>query len=71
MASNYSDIYTTVAGDMWDLIAYKIYGDEVYMAQLLAANPDQANTVVFGAGVELIVPDVEISAASSLPPWKR
>lgn len=67
----YTDIYTTAAGDMWDHIAYKIYGDEQYMAQLMAANPAHASTVVFGGGVELIVPDIEISASSNLPPWRR
>ena len=30
--------YTTVQGDMWDLIAYQQMGNEMYMAILMAAN---------------------------------
>ena len=66
----YTDIYTTAAGDMWDAIAYRVYGAEKYMAQLMAANPAHAKTLVFGGGVELVVPDIEITAAFTLPPWR-
>ena len=30
--------YTTIQGDMWDSIAYKLYGDEKYMCQLMKSN---------------------------------
>ena len=60
--ARYVDVYYTSAGDMWDGIAHAVYGDEKYMAELMAANPDQADTVVFGAGVELIVPDIAVEA---------
>jgi len=56
---------------MWDGIAYKLYGSESYMVQLMQANPQQAHTVVFGAGVVLIVPELPEAADDSLPPWKR
>jgi len=67
----YTDFYTTVAGDMWDLIAYKVFGHERYMAELMEANPDKAYITVFNGGVEMVVPDVAVSESSSLPPWKR
>jgi phage tail protein X len=67
----YVDVYTTVAGDMWDLISKKVFGDEKYMSDLMEANPDLASVLIFDGGVELVVPDVEISEASTLPPWKR
>lgn len=71
MSTGYTDIYTTIAGDMWDMIAYRVYGDERYMAQLMEANPDVADVVVFGGGVDLVVPDVAVTASAALPPWRR
>jgi phage tail protein X len=63
--------YVTVQGDTWDGIAFKLYGSEAYMSALIAANLSQAETVVFGAGVVLAVPEIEsASVPSSLPPWK-
>lgn len=65
------DIYKTEAGDTWDLIAYKVYGSEQYMRDLLEANPAQASTAVFGPGVELVVPDVTPPVAATLPAWMQ
>ena len=31
--------YTTIAGDMWDGIAYKTLGDEAYTDRLMKLNP--------------------------------
>lgn len=64
------DIYTTISGDTWDGIAYTVYGDERYMAELLAANPAQRLVTRFEAGVEIVCPDVQVAVSSSLPPWK-
>ena len=64
--------YTTISGDEWDGICYKVYGDEMMMEQLMQANLEHINTVVFRAGVVLTVPDVEkVVTASDLPPWMR
>lgn len=63
--------YYTVQGDTWDGIAFKLYGDENLMTLLLNANPEQAETVIFGAGVRLVVPDKPEETADDLPPWKR
>lgn len=62
--------YTTIQGDMWDYISFKVYGSERFMNILLEANPDQAETVVFPAGVVLECPDVSRDAPRFLPPWK-
>lgn len=66
-----SKIYTTIQGDMWDSIAKRCYGDEAGMNVLMAANPEYISTVVFSAGVTLIVPDYTKPAVSALPPWRR
>lgn len=63
--------YTTIQGDMWDTVAYKIYSNEKLMAELIEANPAHRNTIIFSGGVSLTVPDVEVKLPSSLPPWKR
>lgn len=63
--------YRTIQGDTWDGVAYKLYGDETSMSALLASNTAHVETVVFGAGVVLAVPEINQEAASELPPWKR
>ena len=63
--------YTTIQGDMWDDIAYKVYGIESYMVLLMQANPEHANTAVFGAGVVLSMPELPDVTDEDLPPWKR
>lgn len=66
MASNYK----TMQGDTWDSIAYRLWGRENLMHQLILANPDYTDMLIFPAGTVLAVPDVESSTpASSLPPW--
>ena len=65
-------IYKTVQGDTWDYIAYKVYSDlggEKLCDKLISANTKYINYVIFPAGIELIVPDVEIPKVNTLPPW--
>lgn len=50
--------YTTIQGDTWDGIAYKLYGDEKYMKNLIEANWLYTDVLVFSAGVELTVPEI-------------
>lgn len=64
-------IYRTVLGDTWDLIAFKLYGNEYYMNQLLDANPKHLDTVIFEAGIVLNVPEISVPVSTKLPPWKR
>lgn len=63
--------YTTVQGDMWDVIAKKVYDDEAGMNALMEANTDYTEVVVFPAGVSLAVPDWDAPVTSLLPPWRR
>ena len=66
-----SRTYTTVAGDLWDYIAYREMGSCQYMNLLIDANRQYADTAVFSAGTVLNIPDVEKKAAYAAPPWKR
>lgn len=63
--------YKTVQGDTWDGIAFKLYGSEYLMIDLMDANAAQIDTAIFSAGVLLNVPEVETPIPATLPPWKR
>lgn len=65
-----SKTYTTVQGDQWDYIAYKVYGDEAGVNALLEANHQYKDIVTFPAGITLIVPEYTKRLSSILPPWK-
>lgn len=63
--------YTTVQGDMWDTIAYKVYGNEQSLTLLMRANPEHLRTVIFDAGIQLAVHALPPDMNADLPPWKR
>lgn len=52
-------IYTTTQGDAWDTIAYRLFGEERLAHKLMRANPEHLDVLVFSAGVELCVPEIE------------
>lgn len=66
-----SRTYTTISGDVWDMIAKEQLGGERYTSLLMQANPEHLNTVVFSAGVSLVLPEVTMPIPESLPPWRR
>ncbi len=64
--------YTTKQGDMWDGIAYRMYGDVKFTDVLINANPEYREVYIFSEGAVLDVPEVEERiSADDLPPWKR
>lgn len=64
--------YKTVQGDMWDVIAKKLYGTEMMAGALIGANPAYRDVVFFSAGVVLDVPEMaDDSILEGLPPWKN
>ncbi len=63
--------YTTIQGDTWDVIALKTTGSEMNMNKLIESNITHRDTVIFGAGVVLDIPDIPTSVNELLPPWKR
>jgi hypothetical protein len=62
-------------GDEWDGIARKVYGDirksDMLVHLLLEANQAHRETVIFGAGVTLVIPSPPEGRISTLPPWMR
>lgn len=71
--------HTTVAGERWDHIAYKYYGDAKRIRELIRANRDlflddlTPIPLVFTGGITIKVPVVEADQldAAKLPIWKR
>lgn len=66
-----NNTYTTVSGDTWDIVAYKVYGNEMYMDTLIKANIEYKDTYIFPAGVVLTLPEIKLTVSESLPPWKQ
>lgn len=66
-----SNTYTTISGDTWDMVAYKIYGNEMCMDKLIKANLEYKNIYIFPAGIVLNLPEIDLEVSESLPPWKQ
>lgn len=62
--------YTTVQGDTWDLIAYKLYGEEKYMKYLIEANWPLLDVLIFSSGTVLTVPELPEEANEDVPFWR-
>ena len=63
--------YTTRAGDTWDLIAHRVYGDVKYTGWLMEHNFPLLDVFVFDAGTVLNTPPLPAEqTASSLPAWR-
>lgn len=64
--------YTTISGEEWDLICFKHYGTESVMDEVMQANPKYMRTVVFPAGIKLLMPEITIiQDTQNKPPWMR
>jgi hypothetical protein len=66
--------HVTVAGERWDHISDRYYGDPYGYERIIAANPMIPIVPVLGAGARLLVPVIDLDVdlpASDLPPWKR
>ncbi len=65
-----SSTYTTIQGDTWDLIAYKLYGSEKYMKNLIEANWPLLEVLVFSSGTVINVPDIPEDSDTDAPFWR-
>lgn len=63
--------YTTIQGDRWDVISFRLFGSEFYTNDLFEANTDYADVAIFSAGIVLNVPDVVVEQAQLIAPWLR
>lgn len=69
------DTYKTVAGDTWDIIAKKVYGDELKADRLMAerSNLPLLDYEVFPSGIALGVPEFveEYEDNTDIPDWRK
>lgn len=65
--------HITAAGERWDLVAWKYYGDPTLYGPIVMANPDISIEPVFEVGLTIMIPVLQKSNATSvsLPPWKN
>lgn len=66
-------IYTTILGDTWDSIAYKLFDDSKLYNSLLELNEEYSDVIVFKAGVKLKYQEIDSAkkANTNVPPWRR
>ena len=66
-------LYPARAGETWDSIALDLYGDEKYAAELIYANRELPQQLVFLGGEMLKIPAIEIPEEGAPPvqaPWR-
>ena len=63
--------YQTIAGDTFELVAFKTLGASRHVETLINANRNHIDTFIFKAGVELTAPDIDTTKKTKLPPWRR
>ncbi len=63
--------YVTMRGDTFDMLALDAYNNEFQAVEIIRANPQYADVLIFDAGVTLQIPALTEQAAETLPPWKR
>jgi phage tail protein X len=65
-------LHITAAGERWDSLAWRYYGDATKYSPIVVANPNVPIEPVFDAGLSIAVPILQKTAvvAADLPPWK-
>jgi phage tail protein X len=66
--------YITIAGDTFDAIAYKQYGDDHMCDKLMDANRSLIDYLIFPAGIEVTIPARDSftteNVDSDFPDWR-
>lgn len=62
--------YTTIQGDMWDSISYKVYGSEKYIGLLMQNNLELLDIFIFDAGIVISVPEMKNEIKPDSPSWR-
>lgn len=67
-----ADIHITVDGDTFDTLALRYYNDEKLASDIIQANPDYGDVLIFENGIALVIPEVStVTPPETLPPWRR
>jgi len=68
--SRYID-YTTILGDTFDELALQVYNNEKMASEIITANPDYADVIIFDEEVTLRIPVFDETATpETLAPWR-
>ena len=62
--------YTAIVGDQWDVVAKKIYGDELHADYLMANNFALLDQYELDPGTVLNTPDLPDKPIETLPVWR-
>ncbi len=62
--------YKTISGETWDMIAKKVYGDEMAVSFLMEKNQPLLNYFIFPEDIELDIPDAP-EMEDDLPLWRN
>ena len=67
--------HITVAGERWDTLAWRYYGDATLFSPIIQTNPQIPIEAVFEAGLNIGIPllmvDQTVQEKADLPPWKK
>lgn len=65
-------MYITQSGDTFDIIAKRLYLNEKYIKELILANPNYANIVIFPNGINLNIPIIDTTedTNTTTAPWR-
>jgi phage tail protein X len=65
--------HITAAGERWDLLAWRYYGNPTLYGPIIMANPSVPIEPVFEAGLTVVIPILQQNqaVAINLPPWKQ
>ena len=66
-----NEVYQTIQGDTWDIIAKKVYGNEKYLDYLMANNFPLPDYFVFPTGVAVSTPALPVSVQDDLLSWRK
>jgi phage tail protein X len=67
--------HITAAGERWDTVAWRYYGDATLLGPIIQTNPQIPIEAVFEAGlligIPLLTTNPAVQEAADLPPWKQ
>ena len=64
--------YMAKAGDTFDLLALRMYGDDQLAGYISDYNPDYSDILIFEGGEQLKIPIVDnVETEETIAPWRR
>lgn len=69
--------HITTAGERWDTLAWRYYGDASLLSPIIEANPALDISITLASGQLILIPlldraEIEtVTSSADLPPWKR